>query len=84
MKLSRESKEVSQLTDEVKKSALKRGWRYMEKEKEVQRCKGVVFSAARCVGFREPRSTESCKSKKCRDFIHMLVFQGFDFKVLTN
>lgn len=56
----------------------------MEKEKEVQRCKGVVFSAARCVGFREPRSTESCKSKKCRDFIHMLVFQGFDFKVLTN
>lgn len=43
------------------------------------------FPAARCVEFREPRSTENCKSKKCRDFTHyMLLFQGFDFEVLIN
>lgn len=42
------------------------------------------FPAARCVEFRGPRITESCKSKKCRDFIHMPLFQGFDFKVLIN
>lgn len=38
LKLRRESKEVSQLRDEVKESALKRGWRYTEKEEEVQGC----------------------------------------------
>lgn len=45
----------------------------------------MFFPAARCVELREPRSTENCKSKKCRDFIHyMLLFQGFDFKVLLD
>lgn len=42
------------------------------------------FPPATCVEFREPWGTESCKSKKCRDFINMLLFQGFDFKVLVN
>lgn len=42
-------------------------------EEEVQGCKGCVFFLL-CVGFREPRSTESCKSKKRRDFIHISAF----------
>lgn len=43
-----------------------------------------VFPGSRCVEFRESWSTESCKLKKCKHFINMLLLQGFDFKVLIN
>lgn len=50
LKLRKESKEVSQLRDEVKESALKRGWRYTEKEEEVQGGKGCGFSCCQVCG----------------------------------
>lgn len=51
----------------------------------MQGCKVYAFfPAAGCVEFREPRSTESGKSKKCRDFINTPLLQGFDSKVLIN